>query len=217
VTAISQSERKPINQPARQHLEVCGSESGAAWEGFIEALAARGLTPPRLCIIDGNAGLHRAITVTWPKTRIQRCAVHKLRNLLRKAPQHAHGEITADFHLIVYASGLTQARAARDAFIKKWSKRSPGVVESLNEAGDELLTFYEFPKEQWKTIRTTNVIERLNGEFRRRVKTQGSFPTEDSAIVLLYSLVASGQIILRRLDGYEKIVDVVAQQETQAA
>ena len=198
-------------------LEVCGAESGAAWEGFIAALVARGLKPPRLCIIDGNAGLHRAITETWRNAKIQRCAVHKLRNILRKAPKHAHKEIVEDFHLIVYADGMTQAKAARDAFAKKWGKRCPGVVGSLDEAGDELLTYYGFPKEQWKTIRTTNVIERINLEFRRRVKTQGSFPTETCAIVLLYSLVASGQINLRRIDGFEKIVDVVGKQEDQAA
>ena len=198
-------------------LEVCGAESGAAWEGFLQGLIDRGLKAPRLCVIDGNAGLHRAITLSWRTTKIQRCAVHKLRNILRKVPQHAHEEITADFHLIVYASGLDTARAARDAFVKKWAKRCAGAVESLNEAGDDLLTFYSFPKEQWKTIRTTNVIERLNGEFRRRVKTQGSFPTEECALVLLYSLVASGQINLRRLDGYEKIVDVIAHEEEAAA
>lgn len=131
-------------------------------------------------------------------------------------PQHAHDEVAADFHLIVYAPGLDAARAARDAFVRKWSKRCSGAVESLNEAGDELLTFYSFPKEQWKTIRTTNVIERINEEFRRRVKTQGSFPSEDCAVVLLYSLVASGQINLRRLDGYDKIVDVITQEEEAA-
>jgi putative transposase len=197
-------------------LEVCGAESTAAWEGFVEGLTARGLKAPRLCIIDGNAGLHRAITLSWPTAKIQRCAVHKLRNILRKVPQHAQEEVTADFHLIVYASGLDTAKTARDAFVKRWSKRCPGAVESLNEAGDELLTFYAFPKEQWKTIRTTNVIERINGEFRRRVKTQGSFPSEDCAVILLYSLVASGQINLRRLDGYEKIVDVLAKEDLAA-
>jgi putative transposase len=197
-------------------LEVCGSESGDAWEGFLQGLIGRGLKAPRLCIVDGNAGLHRAITVAWRSTKIQRCAVHKLRNVLRKVPQHAQDDVVADFHLIVYASGLEAARAARDAFVKKWAKRCSGAVESLNEAGDELLTFYSFPKEQWKTIRTTNVIERINGEFRRRVKTQGSFPSEDCAVVLLYSLVASGQINLRRLDGYEKIVDVIAKEEQAA-
>jgi len=197
-------------------LELCSSESTAAWEGFVNGLTSRGCKAPRLCILDGNPGLHAAITLVWRTTKIQRCAVHKLRNILRKVPKHAHEEIAADFHRIIYASGLDAARTARDAFVKTWAKRCAGAVESLNEAGDELLTFYAFPKEQWKTIRTTNVIERINGEFRRRVKTQGSFPTENCAIVLLYSLVASGQINLRRLDGYEKIADVFAQEEKAA-
>jgi transposase-like protein len=131
-------------------------------------------------------------------------------------PQHAHDEVTADFYLIVYASGKNQAEAAREAFVKQWGKRCPGAVESLNEAGDELLTYYAFPKEQWKTIRTTNVIERLNEEFRRRVKTQCSFPSESCAVIPLDSRVASGQINLRRLDGYEKIADLLAL-EDQAA
>jgi putative transposase len=66
------------------------------------------------------------------------------------------------------------------------------VVTSLREGGGELLTFFRFPKAQWKTLRTTNVIERLREEFRRRVKTQSSLPTEDAALVLLFSLVVSG-------------------------
>lgn len=164
-------------------LEVCGAESGTAWEGFLQGLIDRGLKAPRLCIIDGNAGLHRAITFAWRCTKIQRGDVHKQRNIPRKVPQHAHEEITNDYHLIMYAPGLDAATAARDAFMKKWSKRCPGAVESLNEAGDEVLTFYSFPKQRWKTIRTTNVIERINEEFRRRVKTQGSFPSESCALV----------------------------------
>jgi len=80
------------------------------------------------------------------------------------------------------------------------------VVRSLEEGGDELLTYFTFPKSQWKTIRTTNVIERLNGEFRRRVKTQASLPSEDAALVLLFSLVASGRIKLRKLDGFDEII-----------
>ena len=96
-------------------------------------MISRGLKEPRLCIIDGNAG--------WRETKIQRCTVHKLRNILRKVPQHAQDEVTVDCHRIVYADGLDAASIARDTFAKKWSKRCPGAVESLNEAGDELLTF----------------------------------------------------------------------------
>ena len=78
-------------------------------------------------------------------------------------------------------------------------------------------TFFRFPKEQWKTLRTTNTIERLHEEFRRRVKTQSSLPTEDSAVVLLFSLVASGQIRLRRVDGWQKIATVLSQNTSVAA
>ena len=90
-------------------------------------------------------------------------------------------------------------------------------MASLREGGEELLTFFTFPKGQWKTLRTTNVIERLNEEFRRRVKTQGSLPSEDAALVLLFSLVASGQIKLRRIDGWRKIAAVLSQQTAVAA
>lgn len=191
-------------------LEACGSESHDAWKGFLDALVARGLKAPRLCVVDGNAGLQGAVELVWKGVPIQRCTVHKLRNLTRKAPPTLHEEIKDDYHAIVYADDRRAAEAARKAFLTKWDKRCAGVARSLREAGDELLTFYGFPMEQWKSLRSTNVIERLNGEFRRRVKTQCSFPTEDSAIVLLFSLVASGQITLRRLDGYTKNVEVVA-------
>jgi len=90
-------------------------------------------------------------------------------------------------------------------------------MTSLRDGGDELLTFFRFPKTQWKTLRTTNTIERLHEEFRRRVKTQGSLPNEDAALVLLFSLVASGQIRLRRIDGWKKIAAILRQHTLVAA
>jgi putative transposase len=81
----------------------------------------------------------------------------------------------------------------------------------------ELLTVCDFPREQWKTLRTTNVIERLNEEFRRRVKTQGALPGKDAALLLLYSLVTTGQITLRKLDGHEKIATVIRARVVSAA
>jgi len=198
-------------------LEMCGSESHAAWRGFLDDLVERGLRAPVLCVVDGCAGLRRALGEVWAKTAVQRCVVHKLRNILRKAPKHALEEMTDDFHQISYAKNEKEARVAYAAFEKKWERSCPGAVESLREGGEELLTYFRFPKSQWKTIRTTNVIERLNGEFRRRVKTQGSLPTEDAALVLLFSLVASGQIKLRKLDGFEKIAAVLTEKMRQAA
>jgi putative transposase len=198
-------------------LECCGGESFEAWKGVLDDLAGRGLAAPVVCVIDGHAGLRKAIGLVWPEARIQRCAVHKLRNLEHKAPKHALAEVKADFHRIVYAENAAVARAAYTAFERKWTSRCPGVVRSLREGGEELLMFFQFPKSQWKTLRTTNVIERLHEEFRRRVKTQSSLPTEDAALVLLFGLVAGGQIRLRRLDGWRQIPAVLRQSREPAA
>jgi transposase-like protein len=198
-------------------LECCSGESFEAWKGLVDDLVARGLAAPVACVIDGNPGLRKAVGLAWPEAKVQRCAVHKLRNLERKAPKHALAEIRADFHRIVYAESLTAARNAFAAFERKWRARCSGVVRSLHEGGEELLTFFAFPKAQWKTLRTTNVIERLHEEFRRRVKTQGSLPTEDAALVLLFGLVISGQIRLRRLDGWRQIPAMLREHRRSAA
>ena len=198
-------------------LELCGSESGEAWKGFVDDLKARGLRAPLLAVIDGNPGPRQALGRTWPATAVQRCAVHKLRNLERKAPKHAFDELREDFHRIVYAATADAGRAAYSAFERKWTKRCPGVARSLQEGGAELLTFFTFPKAQWKTLRTTNVIERLNEEFRRRVKTQGSLPSEDAALILLFSLVVSGQIKLRKIDGHTTMAAVISTRLRPAA
>jgi putative transposase len=198
-------------------MEMCGSESHEAWKGFLGGLVERGLRVPVLSVVDGNPGLRRALSMIWSKTPVQRCAVHKLRNLERKAPKHALAEVKADFHKIVYAENEAAARKAHAAFISKWKRRCAGVVKSLEEAGDELFTMYRFPKQHWKNIRTTNVIERLNGEFRRRVKTQGSLPSEDAALTLLFGLIATGQIRLRKIDGYKKLASVISEQMRRAA
>ncbi len=198
-------------------LEVCSGESFEAWKGCLDDLVARGLKAPLWGIVDGNGGLRWAVELVWPTAAVQRCCVHKLRNLARQAPQHARAEIRDDFHRIVYAASEEAAQTAYRAFERKWETRCPGVVRSLREGGDELLTFFSFPKVQWKTLRTTNVIERLHGELRRRVKTQGALPTEDAALVLLFSLVASGQVRLRTLDGGRRIAAVIRQRMRPAA
>lgn len=199
-------------------LELCpGGETFEAWKGCLDDLVARGLAVPLWAVIDGHPGLRKAVGVVWPQALVQRCCVHKLRNLERKAPKHALAEIRADFHRIVYAESAAAARAAYAAFERKWTPRCPGVVRSLQEGGEELLTFFQFPKRQWKTLRTTNVIERLNEEFRRRVKTQGALSTEDAALILLFGLVVSGQIRLRRLDGWRQIPAMLREHRRPAA
>ena len=93
----------------------------------------------------------------------------------------------------------------------------PAVARSLEEAGLEVLTFYDFPKVMWKSLRTTNSLENLNREFRRRTKTQASFSTEDAALTLLFGLVAFGHIQLRRIDGYQHLLSFLANMRQKAA
>lgn len=187
-------------------LEIRGGESEAAWKGVLESLVSRGLKRPKLLVIDGSPGLASALDLTWPGVPRQRCAVHKLRNLLSHAPQALHEELRGDFHAIVYAEDAATAQAAYDAFLRKWRKLSEGVARSLEEGGAELLTFLRFPKSQWKAIRTTNMIERINQEFRRRVKTQVCFPTESAVLLVLFGLIASGMIRMRKINGYEDLM-----------
>jgi transposase-like protein len=186
-------------------LELFQSESSSCWEGFVQGLISRGLKAPMLAIVDGNPGLRGALAKHWPSTLVQRCTVHKLRNLESHAPRHAIEQIKSDYHKIVYAESLEQAHKAERDFVSKWKKLVPKVVVSLEVAGEELLSFYRFPKSQWKVLRTTNAIERLNGEFRRRVKTQGSLPDAHAAERLLFGLILSGQIKMRRIDGWHDI------------
>ena len=188
--------------------ELLQSESSECWGGFVEGLVGRGLKRPCLVIIDGNKGLRAAVDKNWPGIEVQRCTVHKLRNLERHTPRHALEEVKSDYHRIIQAESLEQARKAYREFVLKWKKLAPKVVVSLEEAGEELLTFYGFPNSQWKSLRTTNAIERLNGEFRRRVKTQGSLPSAQAAELLLFGLIISGQIHMRRIDGWQDLKQV---------
>jgi putative transposase len=173
----------------------------AAWCELMQSLVARHLGTPTLAVIDGNPGLSAALRAQWPEIAIQRCTNHKLRNLLAKAPAHLREELAEDYRRMVYADGREAVEAERARFVRKWRLRCKAVVSSFEEAGDELFTFLQFPQSQWKALRTTNALERINEEFRRRTKTQASLPDEDAVLLLLYGLLRSGQIVLRRIDG----------------
>ena len=198
-------------------LELLSSESTEAWGGMLTGLIERGVRRPRLCVIDGSKGLRAAVEQSWPGMTVQRCTVHKLRNLERHVPRHALEEVRMDYHRIVRADSLSVAQQAYREFVAKWSKRAPKVAESLKEAGDELLTFYRFPTSQWKSLRSTNAIERLQGEFRRRVKTQGSLPDAKAAELLLFGLLISGQIQVRRIDGWQQMSQIPEHRLQEAA
>jgi putative transposase len=189
-------------------LRLVGDESAASWSEVVTNLAARHLARPVLAVIDGNPGLTDGLRSHWPGIDIQRCTAHKLRNLQAKAPARLREELTEDYRRMIYGETVTAVEQARTRFTKKWHLRCPAVVESLKEAGDELFTFLRFPHSQWKALRTTNALERINGEFRRRTKTQASLPGQDAVLLLLFGLLRSGQVKLRALDGYEDMKEV---------
>ena len=184
-------------------MRLAGQESAAAWGEVINDLIARHIGLPHLAIIDGNPGLRAALQQYWPAVSIQRCTVHKLANLVAKAPLVMRDELTDDYRRMIYAETADAVQSARKAFVRKWRLRCSGVVVSLQEAGDELFTFLRFPTAQWKALRTTNVLERINQEFRRRTKTQAMLPSENAVLLLLYGLLRSGLIKTRKIDGWQ--------------
>ena len=182
-----------------------GGETEAAWRQVLEDLLARGLKAPELLIVDGGKGLEAALASLWSDLPVQRCTVHKERNLLAHAPKALRDEIKADYTDMMYAEDAQEAGKRRKAFLAKWRPRCQGVADSLEEAGERLFTFLRYPPSQWKSLRTTNAIERLHEEFKRRVKTQCALPNAETAAMLFWALMASGQITMRKVDGWQTL------------
>jgi transposase-like protein len=186
-------------------IKAMGSESTEAWRAVLDDLIRRGLRRPEFLIVDGAPGLEAAIAAVWDGVPVQRCTVHKHRNLLAHAPERLHEEITADYNDMIYAATREEIEARRKAFIRKWRLKHRAVADSLQEAGDRLFSFTRLPPSQWKSARTTNAIERLHEEFKRRIKTQTVLPSADTAAMLFWALLASGQINMRKVDGWKTL------------
>ena len=179
-----------------------GGESEAAWRTILDDLTKRGMRKPELAIVDGAPGLEKALVTLWSDLAVQRCTVHKLRNLIAHAPKKFAEEIAADYADMIYAADAATVAKKRKAFLNKWFVKCEAVAASLEEAGELLFTFTRLPVEQWKSARTTNAIERLHEEFKRRIKTQTVLPSAETAAMLFWALLASGQITLRKVDGW---------------
>jgi putative transposase len=182
-----------------------GGETGEAWRVVLDDLVKRGLRKPEFLIVDGGTGLEQALAALWGDVPMQRCTVHKHRNLLAHAPQRLHEEVSADYNDMIYATSAAEIEARRRAFIRKWRLKCKAVAGSLEEAGDRLFTFTRLPVSQWKSARTTNAIERLHEEFKRRIKTQTVLPSAETAAMLFWALLAAGQITMRKVDGWQTL------------
>jgi len=206
-------------------LKNMGGETTAAWRAFLEDLSARGLRQPGFVIVapearvsrDGAPGLEAALAELWPDAPVQRCTVHKHRNLLAHAPKRLHDELTEDYRDMIYAETAVEIERRRKAFLRKWRLKCRAVADSLEEAGERLFTFTRLPPGQWKSARTTNAIERLHAEFKRRIKTQTVLPQAETAPMLFWALLASGQIVMRKVDGWETLDQPLADQPIDLA
>ncbi len=166
-------------------LCVVGDEQTAAWKALLQDLTQRGLRRPVLVISDGSAGAAAALEATWSGIAHQRGLVHKLRNLVARVPRSLRAAVIRDFQTITAATSPAAVHAAIALFRRTWSTKWSDVVVSLDEAGEGLTVYTAVPEAQWRVLRTTNAIKRIFGEFRRRTKTQGVFPTPEAITTVL--------------------------------
>jgi transposase-like protein len=171
------------------HLSLGVREGTESWKGVLNDLVERGLKSPQLIITDGNPGLLKAINDIWPEVPRQRCAVHRIRNVLARVPKKRQDEVREALHRIFYAACLEDARDQARQFLTRYGREFPSAAETLTRHLEECLTFYRFPERHWKHIRTSNVIERAFREVKRRTKVIGRFPNETSALVMVFSIL----------------------------
>ena len=135
--------------------------------------------------MDGLSGLEKVFEEEFPNANVQRCQVHVARNVLAKVPHKIKKEVADDLRSIFYASSKQKADEFYKTFNEKWEKEIPSAVKSLNQSIDACLTFFKFPEEEWTSLRTTNIVERLNKEFKRRTKPMEIVAGENSCYRLL--------------------------------
>lgn len=147
-------------------------ESAGSWREFFRDLKNRGLkgNEVRLGIMDGLSGLEKVFQEEFSQAKVQRCQVHVARNVLTKTPQKIKQQVADDLRSIFYATSKEKAKTFYEVFSEKWKAEIPSAVSSLSQSIDRCLTFFDFPQEEWISLRTTNIIERLNKEFKRRTK-----------------------------------------------
>lgn len=169
-------------------------ENEQAWKDLFDDLKARGVEEIGLWVSDGNQAMLNAIAVKFGTAPRQRCVMHKMDNVLSYIPNKQHERIKPELRALFYQQDRQAADQAVAAFLENYQKIYPSAIECLQRDLEACLTFYSFPKEHWKTIRTNNVMERLFGEVKRRShKMAAAFRTEESCLLLFYAVIRSLQ------------------------
>jgi len=171
-------------------MQLGNRESAPVWKEFLGDIKKRGLQGKflQLGIMDGLPALEEAFKEVFPCAQTQRCIVHKLRNISAKVPRKLQAEVMIGAKEVFYAKDKKEALARFSDWKQTWQKLVPGAVTCLEKDLESVLRFYDFPKEHWIRIRTTNVIERMFREFRRRVRQMDALQGEEAALRILYAL-----------------------------
>jgi transposase-like protein len=185
-------------------------ESELCWSQLLLDLKGRGLeTGPELAVGDGALGFWKAITRVYSGTRWQRCRVHKSANVLNKLPKSLQAKAKAKLHQIWMAPEKEEARRHFDDFIRVYGGKYPKAAECLQKDRDALLTFYDFPAEHWRHIRTTNPIESTFATVRLRTnKVRGCFSSQ-TVMTMAFKLCQSAQIRWIRLHHPQRLAEVI--------
>jgi transposase-like protein len=160
-------------------------ESEQSWTELLTEVCDRGLSGVQLVIADDHRGLANAVRRHLPEARRQRCTVHLERNVLTKVPQRLRGRVAKQLRVIFDAPGATEARKRLHGFAQGLGRQVPEAFRCLEDGFSAATQFYAFPREHWIRIRSTNGLERLHGEVKRRTRAIGAFPDRDSALRLV--------------------------------
>lgn len=168
-------------------LQSGDKESASCWREFFKDLKKRGLNGKtiRLGIMDGLPGLEKVFSEEFRNARVQRCQVHVVKNVLAKVPMSLKSTVAADVRTIFYASSKKESLKLFEGFRNRWTRELPSAVKCLERSIEACLTFFDFPKEEWISLRTSNIIERLNKEFKRRTKPMEIVAGERACYTLL--------------------------------
>ena len=168
---------------------------------MLRELKRRGMVAPVLAVGDGALGFWAAAREVWPETREQGCWCHKLANVLDKLPQRLHSRAKRALHEMTYAARRSDCEAARVRFAAEYQAKYPKAVESLTANWERLVSFFEFPAEHWKHLRTTNVIESAFATVRLRERVTKGAGSRTKGLLMAFKLLDMAQQRWRRLDG----------------
>ncbi|NPV29975.1 MAG: hypothetical protein HPY58_10065 [Firmicutes bacterium] len=190
-------------------VQLGDRESSASWREFFKDLKRRGFKGEHLImgIMDGLPGLESAFTEAFPKAKVQRCVVHKLRNIASKLPRKIQKDCLDHAKRIFYAGSHEEAEERFHAWKDVWEKIAPRAVACLEKDLQAVLQFYTQPKPLWKLLRSTNTIERTFKEFKRRTRQMDSLPNEDCCLRCIFAISQDLNQTWseKRIDGFLKM------------